>query len=557
MIRAFRGISLTLSFLTPLLAENNIQNYSEPMDYSQNPTIQPFNNAPTNNYNQPQNPNTQPYVQQTMQNYNTQSYSQQTTQNQNTYPQQQPTMQNIPSGNNQSNTIINNTKQFTNNALNSTKQTINNATNYVGNQLTPKPNDVPISAFKNNNPFNNKAEPNLQSSETEENDENNDNALKPMTNFNAIQTNFFSKNRSIKDNAHFIHYTIGDTFNVRLRYAMTTTFIFDEPISQVVLGDDIGFSTKMLGEDKEHLISNILLIKPLQIGVDSNLTIIGKSGKVYSFYVFSTTYTSSKNPALMVYVSSKEYFKNFTTTKKETNKENKPTHSTPNKDIKTSHNTPKKIAQTKNPLNAKEPTSFSKTKNPTKTAITPTSSYRFKSPSYPPNNALANSRKASENFSVISNKTKSAKEHRHSQDEMKYVDYSAKIKDDGKFIKIGDEVNHIYINKKKMEYGYVIIDKKKRKWYCLWMCKKVVKSKYKDDLPTQIFNDEQFTYFKFNRSNARSKFPVVYKVIDGYDNPVNSRIVGDYLIAEDVSNQWNLKLGKAYLCIEKIAKRAR
>ncbi|MDU9759517.1 type VI secretion protein, partial [Helicobacter pylori] len=46
-----------------------------------------------------------------------------------------------------------------------------------------------------------------------------DNSLKPMTNFNAIQANFFAKNRSIKDNAHFIHYTIGDTFNIRLRYA--------------------------------------------------------------------------------------------------------------------------------------------------------------------------------------------------------------------------------------------------------------------------------------------------------------------------------------------------
>ncbi|MGL2872625.1 TrbG/VirB9 family P-type conjugative transfer protein, partial [Helicobacter pylori] len=297
--------------------------------------------------------------------------------------------------------------------------------------------------------------------------------------------------------------------------------------------------------DKEHLISNILLIKPLQIGVDSNLTIIGKSGKVYSFYMFSTTYTSSKNPALMVYISSKEYFKNFTTTKKEINKENKPTHSTQNKDIKTSHNVPKKI--TKKSPNIKEQNPLTKS---TKIALAnaPISLNRFKSPSYPPSNALANSRKASENFKVISNQTK---------DEMKYVDYSAKIKDDGKFIKIGDNVNHIYINKKKMEYGYVIIDKKKRKWYCLWMCKKVVKSKYKDDLPTQIFNDEQFTYFKFNRSNARSKFPVVYKVIDGYDNPVNSRVVGDYLIAEDVSNQWNLKLGKAYLCIEKIAKRAR
>ncbi|WP_187864083.1 TrbG/VirB9 family P-type conjugative transfer protein [Helicobacter pylori] len=550
MTRAFRGISFTISLLTPLLAENNIQNYNEPMDYSQNPTIQPFNNAPTNNYNQPQET-------QFNTNYNTQPNSMQIPMpNQNPYSQPTTPIQNNQPNNAQTQTMLNNAKQFTNNALNNTKQTITNTTNYINNKLSPKPNDVPISAFKDNKDLNNQIEPNVSNDETKESDENSDSTLKPMTNFNAIQNNFFAKNRSIKDNAHFIHYTIGDTFNIRLRYAMTTTFIFDEPIAQVVLGDDIGFSTKMLGEDKEHLISNILLIKPLQIGVDSNLTIIGKSGKVYSFYVFSTTYTSSKNPALMVYVSSKEYFKHFTSSKKETNKEIKTTHSAPNKDIKVSH-TPKKIAK-KSP-SIKEQNLKSKNPTTTKTAIanTPLSLNRFKSPSYPPSNALANSRKASENFKVIGNSTKTFKEHRHSQDEMKYVDYSAKIKDDGKFIRIGDNVNHIYINKKKMEYGYVIIDKKKRKWYCLWMCKKVVKSKYKDDLPTQIFNDEQFTYFKFNRSNARSKFPVVYKVVDGYDNPVNSRVVGDYLIAEDVSNQWNLKLGKAYLCIEKIAKKVR
>ncbi|QTP05154.1 TrbG/VirB9 family P-type conjugative transfer protein [Helicobacter pylori] len=548
MIRAFRGISFIISLLSPLLAENNIQNYNEPMDYSKGDvSLQPFNNQT--------NQETQPSA-----NYNTQPNSMQTPMpNQNPYSQPTAPIQNNQSNNAQTQTMLNNAKQFTNNALNNTKQTITNTTNYVNNKLSPEPNDVPISAFKDNRDLNNQIEPNASNDETKESDENNDSTLKPMTNFNAIQNNFFAKNRSIKDNAHFIHYTIGDTFNIRLRYAMTTTFIFDEPIAQVVLGDDIGFSTKMLGEDKEHLISNILLIKPLQIGVDSNLTIIGKSGKVYSFYVFSTTYTSSKNPALMVYISSKEYFKHFTSSKKETNKEIKTTHNTPNKNAKTSHNAPKKIA--KKLPNIKEQNPLTKSKNPTTTKIAlanaPISLNRFKSPSYPPSNALANSRKASENFKVISNQTKTFKKHRHSQDEMKYVDYSAKIKDDGKFIKIGDNVNHIYINKKKMEYGYVIIDKKKRKWYCLWMCKKVVKSKYKDDLPTQIFNDEQFTYFKFNRSNARSKFPVVYKVIDGYDNPVNSRVVGDYLIAEDVSNQWNLKLGKAYLCIEKIAKRAR
>ncbi|MBH0267513.1 TrbG/VirB9 family P-type conjugative transfer protein [Helicobacter pylori] len=546
MTRAFRGISFTISLLAPLLAENNIQNYNEPMDYSKGDvSLQPFNNQ-TNQEIQPSA------------NYNTQPNSMQTPMpNQNPYLQPTAPIQNNQSNNAQTQTMLNNAKQFINNALNNTKQTITNTTNYVNNKISPEPNDVPISAFKDNKDLNNQIEPNVSNDETKESDENNDSTLKPMTNFNAIQNNFFAKNRSIKDNAHFIHYTIGDTFNIRLRYAMTTTFIFDEPIAQVVLGDDIGFSTKMLGEDKEHLISNILLIKPLQIGVDSNLTIIGKSGKVYSFYVFSTTYTSSKNPALMVYVSSKEYFKHFTSSKKETNKEIKTTHNTPNKNAKTSHNAPKKIA--KKLPSIKEQNQKSKNPTTTKTAIAnaPLPLNRFKTPSYPVSNALANSRKASENFKVISNGAKTFKEHRHSQDEMKYVDYSAQIKDDGKFIRIGDNVNHIYINKKKMEYGYVIIDKKKRKWYCLWMCKKVVKSKYKDDLPTQIFNDEQFTYFKFNRSNARSKFPVVYKVVDGYDNPVNSRVVGDYLIAEDVSNQWNLKLSKAYLCIEKIAKRAK
>ncbi|MGL2582558.1 TrbG/VirB9 family P-type conjugative transfer protein [Helicobacter pylori] len=546
MTRAFRGISFTISLLAPLLAENNIQNYNEPMDYSKGDvSLQPSNNQ-TNQEIQPSA------------NYNTQPNSMQTPMpNQNPYLQPTAPIQNNQSNNAQTQTMLNNAKQFINNALNNTKQTITNTTNYVNNKISPEPNDVPISAFKDNRDLNNQIEPNVSNDETKESDENNDSTLKPMTNFNAIQNNFFAKNRSIKDNAHFIHYTIGDTFNIRLRYAMTTTFIFDEPIAQVVLGDDIGFSTKMLGEDKEHLISNILLIKPLQIGVDSNLTIIGKSGKAYSFYVFSTTYTSSKNPALMVYVSSKEYFKHFTSSKKETNKEIKTTHNTPNKNAKTSHNAPKKIA--KKLPNIKEQNQKSKNPTTTKTAIAnaPLPLNRFKTPSYPVSNALANSRKASENFKVISNGAKTFKEHRHSQDEMKYVDYSAQIKDDGKFIRIGDNVNHIYINKKKMEYGYVIIDKKKRKWYCLWMCKKVVKSKYKDDLPTQIFNDEQFTYFKFNRSNARSKFPVVYKVVDGYDNPVNSRVVGDYLIAEDVSNQWNLKLGKAYLCIEKIAKRAK
>ncbi|MBH0295462.1 type VI secretion protein, partial [Helicobacter pylori] len=78
MTRAFRGISFTISLLAPLLAENNIQNYNEPMDYSKGDvSLQPFNNQinqetqPSANYNTQPNsmqtpmPNQNPYSQPT------------------------------------------------------------------------------------------------------------------------------------------------------------------------------------------------------------------------------------------------------------------------------------------------------------------------------------------------------------------------------------------------------------------------------------------------------------------------------------------------------------
>ncbi|MFC3847906.1 TrbG/VirB9 family P-type conjugative transfer protein, partial [Helicobacter baculiformis] len=346
----------------------------------------------------------------------------------------------------------------------------------------------------------------------------------PIQDLHAIQSNFFGKRHSKRDNTTFIDYHIGETYNIRLRYAMTTTFIFNDNISQVILGDEIGFSTKMLGTDKEHLISNILLIKPLQIGVDSNLTIVGKSGKVYSFYIFSTNYTSHKTPALIVYVSSKDFFKPL----REPVEEEKALESP----------SPKQITSQK-------PTQYKKTaKNKRISKKTAKPAVRATAPIEEPNR-----RYASDAFSVISNNTQDDK----SQDsvDFKKLDYAAQVSDDGKYLKIGDGVNHIYIEKSKIERGYVIVPTKKRKWYCLWICKKPGK-KAPAFKPLDIFNDQQFTYFKFDRANAHSKFPVLYKVVDGYDNPVNSRVVGDYIIAEDVSDVWNLKMGKDIICVKKL-----
>ncbi len=280
----------------------------------------------------------------------------------------------------------------------------------------------------------------------------------PMQDLNAIQGSFFDKNRSKMSNTLNIDYFQGQTYKIRLRYAMATLLFFSKPISDFVLGDKVGFDAKILESN-----DRILLIKPLQIGVDSNISVIDNEGKVFSFYVFSTTFTSSKHPNLQVFIEDKNYYSNAFM--KPQNKEN------------TLENTP---------TNNNKPLEEEKEETKEEETIT-----------------------------------------------------------------IGDNTNAMKIVKKDIQKGYRALKSSQRKWYCLWICSKKSKLSL---MPEEIFNDKQFTYFKFDKKLALSKFPVVYKVVDGYDNPVNTRIVGDYIIAEDVSAKWTLRLGKDYLCIRFIKK---
>ncbi len=280
----------------------------------------------------------------------------------------------------------------------------------------------------------------------------------PMQDLNAIQGSFFDKNRSKMSNTLNIDYFQGQTYKIRLRYAMATLLFFSKPISDFVLGDKVGFDAKILESN-----DRILLIKPLQIGVDSNISVIDNEGKVFSFYVFSTTFTSSKHPNLQVFIEDKNYYSNAFM--KPQNKEN------------TLENAP-------------------------------------------------------------TNNDKPLKEEKEETKEEETIT-------------IGDNTNAMKIVKKDIQRGYRALKSSQRKWYCLGICSKKSKLSL---MPEEIFNDKQFTYFKFDKKLALSKFPVIYKVVDGYDNPVNTRIVGDYIIAEDVSAKWTLRLGKDYLCIRFIKK---
>ncbi len=286
----------------------------------------------------------------------------------------------------------------------------------------------------------------------------------PMQDLNAIQGSFFDKNRSKMSNTLNIDYFQGQTYKIRLRYAMATLLFFSKPISDFVLGDKVGFDAKILESN-----DRILLIKPLQIGVDSNISVIDNEGKIFSFYVFSTTFTSSKHPNLQVFIEDKNYYSNAFIKPQKENQENM------------AENAPKDAPKNNKPLKEE-------TKTPEEEAII-----------------------------------------------------------------IGDNTNAMKIIKKDIQKGYKALKSSQRKWYCLWACSKKSKLSL---MPKEIFNDKQFTYFKFDKRLALSKFPVIYKVVDGYDNPVNTRIVGDYIIAEDVSAKWTLRLGKDYLCIRFI-KRAK
>ncbi|WP_187880094.1 TrbG/VirB9 family P-type conjugative transfer protein [Helicobacter pylori] len=283
----------------------------------------------------------------------------------------------------------------------------------------------------------------------------------PMQDLNAIQGSFFDKNRSKMSNTLNIDYFQGQTYKIRLRYAMATLLFFSKPISDFVLGDKVGFDAKILESN-----DRILLIKPLQIGVDSNISVIDNEGKIFSFYVFSTTFTSSKHPNLQVFIEDKNYYSNAFLKPQKENKEKE------------------------------------------------------------------NKENTLENASTNNKPLKEEKEETKEKEEETII--------------IGDNTNAMKIVKKDIQKGYKALKSSQRKWYCLWACSKKSKLSL---MPEEIFNDKQFTYFKFDKRLALSKFPVIYKVVDGYDNPVNTRIVGDYIIAEDVSAKWTLRLGKDYLCI--------
>lgn len=90
-------------------------------------------------------------------------------------------------------------------------------------------------------------------------------------------------------------------YKVRLREFMATTIQLppDAQIAAVDLGDNVGFAATVK-------FSNMIAVRPSTYGVDTNLNVYTKSGKVYPFYLRAESFNSINVPDLMVRILGRE-----------------------------------------------------------------------------------------------------------------------------------------------------------------------------------------------------------------------------------------------------------
>jgi hypothetical protein len=66
--------------------------------------------------------------------------------------------------------------------------------------------------------------------------------------------------------------------------------------------------------------------------------------------------------------------------------------------------------------------------------------------------------------------------------------------------------------------------------------------------PQRVFSDGVFTWFDYGTKWDRDDLPAVYRVVDGVDTPVNTRIKGTMLVAE-AAGAFTLRNGQRVVCV--------
>ncbi len=90
-------------------------------------------------------------------------------------------------------------------------------------------------------------------------------------------------------------------YKVRTRELMTTTLVLpeDTQVATIDLGDPIGFRSQVRS-------ANMIAVRPSAYGLDTNLNVYTKSGRVYPFYIRSESFNSIHVPDLLVKILGRE-----------------------------------------------------------------------------------------------------------------------------------------------------------------------------------------------------------------------------------------------------------
>lgn len=118
-----------------------------------------------------------------------------------------------------------------------------------------------------------------------------------------------------KADGNVVSYVYGQnlTYKISLRETMTTTVVLPpgEETTGHILGDTTQFTyrsylTERGSQSGLTLPPNIIILEPVNPGVDTNLTVFGKSGNIYSFYLRTDSIKSSNLPHLVAYILDKD-----------------------------------------------------------------------------------------------------------------------------------------------------------------------------------------------------------------------------------------------------------
>lgn len=278
-----------------------------------------------------------------------------------------------------------------------------------------------------------------------------DRSMRESVSLNAVQTAFDEADP--RANIKRFRYDPTVTYRIRMREFMDSTVILPpgESVEAFSLADTKNFGFEPFGGTgtaKKPLrpdLAHIFRVWAINPGADTNLTVLGKAGRVYSFYLRADSIKSTHMPALVTYIDDPAY-------------------------------TP--------PL-------------PATTEKAPKAGEGEKAPSIP----LGAAPKSTAEAEAM-------------------AEYLRKLP----IAKPSDIV-----------FGYS------------------AKAGDASLAPAKIFDDGVWTYFKYGDDNLDKikRLPVIYRVIDGVDTPVNQRIEAGTIIAETTSAAWTLRSGDAHLCVRK------